>query len=125
MTAVPRPCIDCATLTLDGSDRCPEHEAEAKARRRDRATRRAPGGAYTAARKAYRSAPASFTCAQCGARGVPLEVDHIRPLADGGSDYPSNIQLLCVQHHREKTSAEARKRGAIAPYFAPGPPAEY
>lgn len=39
-----------------------------------------------------------FRCAHCGARasdGVVLHVDHIRPLARGGSDELVNLQALC------------------------------
>jgi 5-methylcytosine-specific restriction endonuclease McrA len=33
-----------------------------------------------------------------------LEVDHIVPLAKGGSDRPSNLQLLCAVCNRKKGS---------------------
>jgi 5-methylcytosine-specific restriction endonuclease McrA len=36
-------------------------------------------------------------------------VDHIRPLSQGGSDTPSNMQLLSVEAHHQKTAAERRK----------------
>ena len=38
------------------------------------------------------------TCRQCGARqedGVRLEVDHIVPVARGGTNDPYNLQTLC------------------------------
>ena len=38
------------------------------------------------------------TCRQCGARqedGVHLEVDHIVPVARGGTNDPYNLQTLC------------------------------
>ncbi len=40
------------------------------------------------------------------------DVDHIVNVAKGGSDDPSNLQLLCDWHHKQKTAreaAEARK----------------
>jgi hypothetical protein len=39
---------------------------------------------------------------------VGYEVDHIIPLSQGGSDSPSNMQLLTVQQHRIKTARERR-----------------
>ncbi len=36
--------------------------------------------------------------------GEGLEVDHILPFAHGGDMWnPSNLQTLCVKHHKEKT----------------------
>ena len=37
------------------------------------------------------------------------EVDHIRPLSQGGSDSPSNMQLLSTEAHHQKTASERRK----------------
>ena len=43
-------------------------------------------------------------CAKCGA---PAEcVDHIIPVACGGTDKPENIQFLCKSCHKEKTQEE-------------------
>jgi hypothetical protein len=45
-----------------------------------------------------------FRCAYCG-RGideVELEVDHIRPVVQGGSNAASNLQTLCVDCNRRK-----------------------
>lgn len=36
------------------------------------------------------------------------DVDHIINLAQGGTDDPSNLQLLCEWHHKQKTQAEAK-----------------
>ncbi|WP_139238733.1 HNH endonuclease, partial [Yersinia ruckeri] len=32
--------------------------------------------------------------------------DHIIPKAHGGTDDPSNLELLCWPHHRKKTAIE-------------------
>lgn len=34
------------------------------------------------------------------------EIDHIVPLSQGGSDEPSNMQLLTIKQHRAKTARE-------------------
>lgn len=48
----------------------------------------------------------NWQCVQCGARGQ-LEVDHIIPVRDGGSEYdPANLQTLCKQCHAVKTRSE-------------------
>lgn len=38
------------------------------------------------------------------------EVDHKRPLVDGGSDSVRNLQLLTVRQHAAKTKREAQAR---------------
>ncbi len=38
------------------------------------------------------------------------EVDHKKPLADGGSDTVRNLQLLTVKQHADKTAREATAR---------------
>jgi len=40
------------------------------------------------------------------------EVDHIVPLADGGSDAVWNLQLLTIEQHKAKTAREAAARAA-------------
>jgi 5-methylcytosine-specific restriction endonuclease McrA len=39
-----------------------------------------------------------------------LEVDHRVALADGGTDYASNVWALCTPHHRAKSAEERRSR---------------
>jgi len=48
-------------------------------------------------------------CAYCGAKGVPLQIEHIVPKARGGSDRVSNLTLaceLCNQGKGTQTAAE-------------------
>lgn len=55
-------------------------------------------------------------CRACLARGLHVasdEVDHIKPLAWGGTDTRANKQALCSPCHAEKSKAEraaARQR---------------
>lgn len=39
-----------------------------------------------------------------------LELDHIEPLGDGGTDAESNLQLLCRDCHTRKTRRENQER---------------
>jgi 5-methylcytosine-specific restriction endonuclease McrA len=41
-------------------------------------------------------------CVYCGATGVPLNIDHVRPRSRGGSDRVSNLVLSCVPCNQAK-----------------------
>lgn len=42
------------------------------------------------------------TCAYCGKKDLPLQVEHIRPKANGGTNRISNLTLACEQCNRAK-----------------------
>jgi 5-methylcytosine-specific restriction endonuclease McrA len=44
------------------------------------------------------------TCAYCGAKGVPLQVEHIVPRAKGGTDRVSNLVIACGDCNQSKGS---------------------
>ena len=44
------------------------------------------------------------TCAYCGAKDVPLQVEHIQPRATGGSNRVSNLTLACQPCNQKKGS---------------------
>ena len=46
-----------------------------------------------------------YACVKCGSRHR-LEVDHIVPLAKGGTGFLENLQTLCRDCHMEKTASE-------------------
>ena len=46
-------------------------------------------------------------CAYCNATETPLQVDHVRPKARGGSDRVSNLTLACGRCKREKGAQPA------------------
>ena len=48
-------------------------------------------------------------CAYCGAENVPLEVEHVRPKANGGSDRVSNLTLACRRCNQRKGSKRIEK----------------
>lgn len=43
-----------------------------------------------------------YRCIECGALGVRFEVDHIVPLAAGGTNELANLRTLCVPCHRTR-----------------------
>ncbi|AKX52025.1 hypothetical protein AKN92_11480 [Thiopseudomonas alkaliphila] len=48
-------------------------------------------------------------CQHCGLLALEPEVDHIVPLAAGGTDAPGNLQVLCKSPcHADKTARESR-----------------
>lgn len=51
------------------------------------------------------------TCVYCGARQVPLEVEHIVPKARGGSDRISNLTLACAPCNQKKGTQTAAEFG--------------
>ena len=54
--------------------------------------------------------PICAKCLETGEDRAAVEIDHIIPLWKGGPDDETNIQGLCVDHHKEKSAAEARER---------------
>lgn len=59
---------------------------------------------------------ANWLCVACDAAGRTRpadEVDHIKPLEDGGNNHQSNLQALCRECHREKTNREAAANGMV------------
>jgi 5-methylcytosine-specific restriction endonuclease McrA len=83
------------------------------AKDKDRAKQKQRGKTPVAARL-YRTVRAvgAERCAACvllfPARF--LRIDHVVPLADGGRDAMGNLQILCVDCHRVKSSTEASER---------------
>jgi 5-methylcytosine-specific restriction protein A len=48
-------------------------------------------------------------CKMCEDKGlvtIGVEMDHIEPLFKGGSNDDSNLQMLCVECHRQKTATD-------------------
>ena len=44
------------------------------------------------------------TCAYCGAKDVPLQIEHIQPRSRGGSNRPSNLTLACPCCNEKKAA---------------------
>jgi 5-methylcytosine-specific restriction endonuclease McrA len=60
-----------------------------------RAIRNAAEGCYTAEDIAKLRAEQDGRCNCCGERLSEFHVDHVIPLSRGGSNWPTNLQLLC------------------------------
>lgn len=51
-----------------------------------------------------------FTCVDCGHVSADNEVDHDKPLEQGGSNDMSNLRIRCTACHKKKTANEAKQR---------------
>lgn len=108
--AAPRPCAAprCPALVTGPESRCPAHARPAWATTRGSATARGYGQFWRGARLGLLMAePLCRACAAEGRVEVAREVDHIVPKARGGTDEATNLQPLCVAHHRSKTARES------------------
>ncbi|WP_306674693.1 HNH endonuclease [Burkholderia cepacia] len=63
------------------------------------------GGAWDVIRKRIRKRD-GYCCRACGIAVRAGVVDHIKPLAQGGSNEDENLQLLCKECHDDKTNAD-------------------
>ena len=50
----------------------------------------------------------SRVCVYCGAKGVPLEIEHIHPKSKGGSNRISNLALACRPCNQKKGSQDVK-----------------
>ncbi len=54
------------------------------------------------------------TCAYCGKKDVPLQIEHLTPRARGGSDRVSNLALACARCNQQKNTQTAAEFGFLA-----------
>ena len=95
-------CRNLAKVSPSGEDfRCEQHWRKSWEDASDK-RRRVP--ALTQTEKDYIRSRDYHVCRLCGEPAH--EVDHIKEIIDGGDNRPSNLQLLCDPHHREKTAHE-------------------
>ncbi len=55
------------------------------------------------------------TCAYCGAKNIPLEVEHIKPKSQGGSNRVSNLTIAYVSCNKAKSNQDIREFLADSP----------
>jgi 5-methylcytosine-specific restriction enzyme A len=53
--------------------------------------------------------PLCRSCQAAGRVSASVEVDHITPLSQGGTDDRANLAGICVSCHREKSAREAKQ----------------
>ena len=90
-------------VTTDG--RCANHQRPAWGGGRQ-ATRTGSGWAWSKTRSQVLRRDRR-TCQTCGAPAT--QVDHITPIAWGGSDDLTNLVAICADCHRVKTTRESRR----------------
>lgn len=90
-------CLDCHASIARGS-RCAacSRQHNAATNTRWRAATGGTGWAWSRVR-AFVFAEYDGRCALCGGQGQ--DVDHIIPVARGGTSDPSNLRLLCARCH--------------------------
>ena len=86
---LPRPCVDCGVIVR--ATRCVQC---ARAKERKRITRTARGYDSMWRDLSRRMRAAQPWCSKCGST-KDLTLDHIIPLARGGTNDQSNAQVLC------------------------------
>ncbi len=77
--------------------------------RQDRSTRANRGRRWMKQRA--RSWARDPVCKVCG-RAASAQVDHIKPLAQGGDDSYDNLQGICIPCHATKTASERQPERA-------------
>lgn len=94
----------CINFAEPGGYRCSEHLIKKQKRE---------GDLETSAKIAFRK-QMNFECAECG--GYAVEIDHIIEMIDFApedrwmANLPSNLQLLCYDHHLKKTANFRKSR---------------
>jgi len=92
-----------------------EAKRRAEERKRKRKEREAATREAMAERKWLRAQVNSTTYATCSVcyqmhLSCNVEVDHVQPLMEGGTNDPGNIQILCKSCHRKKTTEQAQRK---------------
>lgn len=109
--AAPRPCTHpgCGVLVRDGSGRCAKHPKPQWSKPAT-ATKRITGRKLQAMRaELFASNPLCAECKQQGRVTLATQRDHIKPLAEGGTDTDDNVQGLCGPCHDAKSKTEAAR----------------
>lgn len=109
-------CLDCREWA-EIKGRCTAHHKtyESGRSRQSHSKRRAAiaagNNAAARMRKAVRAAMCG-TCVMCLRSFLPsqVDIDHVKPLALGGQDIDSNVQVLCKACHKTKTAMDFGKR---------------
>lgn len=96
-------CLERATTR----GKCPEHAPAPFEGARDRWKAARPPGESKIRRTVIRRA--SGRCEAMGCTSAGAQVDHIKPVAEGGTWALENLQYLCKPHHSIKTAEDAKR----------------
>ncbi|MER6086547.1 HNH endonuclease [Streptomyces bluensis] len=91
------------------SGRCVEHAPPQRPWGRKSARNQLRDSAWERQVRPRALARDGFACVRCGAREA-LEVDHVVPIAKGGTWTLDNAQTLCRSCHRTKTAQDRRQK---------------
>lgn len=110
-------CVECTTNAARRFYKTPDGKAASKKWRLDnpekiresnrntRAKRRGAEGSHTAQDIRNILARQKYKCAECGTsvrKKSNRHVDHIMPIALGGTNWPNNLQILCPKCNQQK-----------------------
>lgn len=107
--AARKPCTHpgCRLLAEPGTNRCTAHPFITWTKRSN-VKRTLVGRRRQATRdQVAREQPFCPRCEAVGRIRLGTQLDHVVPISAGGSDDRTNLQMLCNEHHREKTLREA------------------
>lgn len=101
-----KPCCKSGCPELTHSRYCDTHYKELESKRQEKVNKERPKGYYKKYGRKWKRLRFWFLkqhplCCKCGAAGN--DVDHIKPLADGGTNEITNLQTLCRSCHSRKT----------------------
>lgn len=112
--APPKPCRSpgCGKLVFDGAGYCAKHKRPSSnwaAPERGSSHSRGYGWQWQKLRKTIleRDQGLCLACLKVGRISAANHVDHVTPKCRGGLDTPDNLQSLCGECHKVKTSAES------------------
>ncbi|WP_454674853.1 HNH endonuclease [Achromobacter pestifer] len=108
-TASPKPCrhAGCSALVYDGSGWCDRHRPAAWSVKRGGSTKRITGRKLQRLRaELFAAEPLCVECLRQGRVRLATQRDHKKPLFEGGTEEPDNVQGLCDDCHEEKSLAE-------------------
>lgn len=110
MAKVPTPCAEPGCPEVCMGSRCSAHAPDRKAdyarQNRERPSPTAQGYNWLWRKRRRMVLMRQPICAVNGCNRLAVDVDHILPKRQGGSDHITNLQALCRSHHSSKTARE-------------------